>query len=750
MSEAYRGDSGPYTRQHSAFDSGYQMGESLCSQMEACALQENSHVDKRNVCRILVNSRTFCWAQPPNRSNNFASGTGTGFVVDDEIFKADQGLIYVLTAYHVVESAIQISVYFDEVIAQPVQGVLVGANPWLDVAVVQVPVTEELADFRKDPKFGFKIPSDRNAAAVGKMNALGYALGKPHMQKTEGIVSGRITMPSRLQVDVAVNPGNSGGPLIDKGGHVVGIVTSGMSNAQNINYAAPIAESMMAFSRILTAAKVAPRIFNPKDSVSIIRTRVTLTRHPTRGVPLVSKPVEQRRLLDLADSDLSGESDLIDVGGARFYNAPLRPLLDQSPTLNAHYALANRVLLKTTRIKGHEGCDGGIFINATHPQTPQSLCEEGDRYEVVDGRLVVFKSAGYCMVDLRDVGAAGGEEEVFEPKGVVTADMARRTTLRFRTRGAVFEAANRGSASLEPTDVLNKIDGVEIDEQMRIQADFWVDQEGKKGKLSFSALLDQRNPGEMVRVGLQRKGEPVEGTLVIYPNVSRYARRYPELEDVPYLCRGGVIVMEATPNHLKLYGPTLHALMDSPPHQFSSMLIVTSILPESPFKEFNTVGEGDILVALNNHRVSTLEELARAWRDVSCGARHVQLQGDKVDARIEPSSLIAADPAEVGEVPPIDLIALEEAQADEVPPPGSATRAFRFEGDRGAGAGVAAALANTGTILRLDDRLYYNGLREGAVHMRMRDGSISSAFKEDVSEADARIRKTYGAHWVTG
>ena len=96
---------------------------------------------------------------------------------------------------------------------------------------------------------GLKIGDSDRLKMLKKVMAFGYALGKPHMQSTAGVVSGRIAKPSRLQIDVAVNP-QLGGPLLDEDGHVVGIVTPGMSNAQNINYAVPFVESLIVAKRI--------------------------------------------------------------------------------------------------------------------------------------------------------------------------------------------------------------------------------------------------------------------------------------------------------------------------------------------------------------------------------------------------------------------------------------------------------------------------------------------------------------------
>ena len=52
--------------------------------------------------------------------------------------------MYILTAHHVVQDYIHIKVYFDEVLTQPLQAILVGSNPQMDVALLQIAYLKEL------------------------------------------------------------------------------------------------------------------------------------------------------------------------------------------------------------------------------------------------------------------------------------------------------------------------------------------------------------------------------------------------------------------------------------------------------------------------------------------------------------------------------------------------------------------------------------------------------------------------------
>jgi S1-C subfamily serine protease len=168
---------------------------------------------------------------------NGASDTssGAGVVVDT------QGQI--LTARHVVTGAQSINVTFADGTSSPAQ--IVTEQPTSDIAVLQTA----------------QPPSVIVPATLGGGVQVGqdvYAVGHPYGlvdSMTAGVVSGlNRTVPVQggptlnglIQFDAAVNPGNSGGPLLNRAGQVVGIVT-GLANPADqaffvgIGFAVPIA-----------------------------------------------------------------------------------------------------------------------------------------------------------------------------------------------------------------------------------------------------------------------------------------------------------------------------------------------------------------------------------------------------------------------------------------------------------------------------------------------------------------------------
>ena len=148
------------------------------------------------------------------------SGTasGSGIVVDN------QGTI--LTNYHVIDGATNLEVTFSD--NTTASASVVGTDPGSDLAIIRADVSGQTLTVA--------TLGDSDAMSVG--DAV-LAIGNPFQLEgtlTEGIVSatgrtfseGQGTRPIRnmIQTDAAVNPGNSGGPLIDCHGQVVGINTA--------------------------------------------------------------------------------------------------------------------------------------------------------------------------------------------------------------------------------------------------------------------------------------------------------------------------------------------------------------------------------------------------------------------------------------------------------------------------------------------------------------------------------------------
>ncbi|HWD72741.1 MAG TPA: trypsin-like peptidase domain-containing protein [Actinomycetota bacterium] len=162
-----------------------------------------------------------------------ASGQGSGMVLDTQ---GD-----VLTNAHVVTGATTLSV---QVFGQPsiYQAKVLGVDTADDVAVIQIQNPGKLTPIPLGSSAGAQIGDP--VVAIG--NALGLAPGGPTV--TSGIISGlgrslstnteRLT--GLLQTDAALNPGNSGGPLADASGKVIGMNTAVSTDGQGVGFAIPI------------------------------------------------------------------------------------------------------------------------------------------------------------------------------------------------------------------------------------------------------------------------------------------------------------------------------------------------------------------------------------------------------------------------------------------------------------------------------------------------------------------------------
>ncbi|MFM8557988.1 MAG: DegQ family serine endoprotease [Betaproteobacteria bacterium] len=170
-------------------------------------------------------------------------GVGSGFIISADGF--------LLTNHHVVEGADEIYVTFTD--KREMRGRLVGSDRRTDVALVKVEATEL-------PHLPIGNPT---RLRVGEwVMAIGSPFGLDNTV-TAGIVSakGRDTgdyLPF-IQTDVAVNPGNSGGPLLNLAGEVVGInsqIYSRTGGFMGISFAIPIDEAMRVADQLRDTGRV--------------------------------------------------------------------------------------------------------------------------------------------------------------------------------------------------------------------------------------------------------------------------------------------------------------------------------------------------------------------------------------------------------------------------------------------------------------------------------------------------------------
>ena len=171
------------------------------------------------VCKIFWFGRAFDYSQPYNANKESNPATGTGFVLDAFVSDAEDE-IFVVTAYHVVDFASKIMVEFaNSAKYGPQEATLVCYDSSLDVALLRVAI-----DAAQKDDIAPLVCGESDAVVPNlSVQAAGFALGDEY-QVTSGAISGR--SDSRIQIDCAINGGNSGGPLLDASQRVLGVVVS--------------------------------------------------------------------------------------------------------------------------------------------------------------------------------------------------------------------------------------------------------------------------------------------------------------------------------------------------------------------------------------------------------------------------------------------------------------------------------------------------------------------------------------------
>ena len=172
-------------------------------------------------------------------------GAGSGVIITPDG--------YLLTNNHVVENASQVEIGLTDGRTLPAE--VVGTDPATDLALVRagaagLPAAElgdsgalrvgQLAIAIGNP-LGFQ-----STVSTGVISALGRALRSQSGRLIENII----------QTDVPLNPGNSGGPLVDSRGRVIGINTAIIAMAQGISFAIPVNTARWVVTELIMRGKV--------------------------------------------------------------------------------------------------------------------------------------------------------------------------------------------------------------------------------------------------------------------------------------------------------------------------------------------------------------------------------------------------------------------------------------------------------------------------------------------------------------
>lgn len=382
--------------------------------------------------------------------------SGAGWVFDD------QGRI--VTNAHVVQNARRVSVEFYD--GRVVRGVVAGLDPYTDIAVIQIePGT-------------LVFPASRATQRLPRVGDRVFAFGSPFGFKfsmSEGIVSGlgREAAGSNviggytnyIQTDAAVNPGNSGGPIVNSDAQVIGmnvaIATARSvgqapeesgSDSAGISFAIPLGTIEPIVSQIVQYGEVKRGYlgirYNADESIRVTPaslegeslTGIVITEIETDGpgddaglragdviVSIEgSQIINAESLSSLISSSRPGES--IQVGVVRDDE-----LLDFSVTLGKmkDEVLARRILQPIMVQIGtlfEERLDGRVYVQNLWPELPGAMAglKRGDTVERVNGKP--YTDLYNFFVRLADEGILTGE--TIELIVVDSSNESRRVRVR--------------------------------------------------------------------------------------------------------------------------------------------------------------------------------------------------------------------------------------------------------------------------------------------------------------------------------
>jgi S1-C subfamily serine protease len=231
------------------------------------------------------------------RRGGEGEGAGSGFVIAPDGF--------VVTNHHVIENAREVTVVFTD--GRELAARVVGSDPSTDLALLRVPE-------------GGLVAAEIGRSEKLRVGQLVIAIGNPlGFQSTvsTGVVSalgrnlrarsGRL-IENIIQTDVPLNPGNSGGPLVDSRGRVVGVNTAMIHMAQGLCFAIPSATAEWVVGELMTRGRV---------------------RRAVLGIVAETRPVNRRvqRGFDLAQPTAVDIMSLADGGPAQRAGLRARDLI---------------------------------------------------------------------------------------------------------------------------------------------------------------------------------------------------------------------------------------------------------------------------------------------------------------------------------------------------------------------------------------------------------------------------------------
>ncbi len=295
-----------------------------------------------------------------NFKNNTVAGSGSGF-----IYKLDDKYAYIMTNHHVVSGGNKWTIITNT--DEEIEGKVLGSDEYLDLAVIRVD--------KKSYMSAATIGNDSNIKLGDTVFTIGSPVGYEYRGTvTNGIISGlnrlvEVSVNSVnidwvmevIQTNAAVNPGNSGGPLINANGEVIGVISmkfvkdsiEGMGFAIPIDYATSYLEYLENGKKI-ERPLLGTSMINISESYTLWRNGIMVPEGIDEGVVIAA--VEPNTGADKAG--LQKGDIILEIDGSKAKNsAYLKYLLFKhkpGDTVKITYSRDNKIKTATIKLTKNE------------------------------------------------------------------------------------------------------------------------------------------------------------------------------------------------------------------------------------------------------------------------------------------------------------------------------------------------------------------------------------------------------------
>jgi len=237
-------------------------------------------------------------------------GSGSGF-----IYKLDNDYAYIMTNHHVVDGAKKVTIITNN--DEEIEAKVLGSDEYLDIAVIQI----KKKDYMEKLTI---ISSDKKPNLGDTVFTIGSPVGYEYRNTvTSGIISGldrhvEVSVKNSsqedyvmevIQTDTAVNPGNSGGPLFNSNGEVIGVISMKFVNnsIEGMGFAIPID---LAMKHVATLEK-GERIERPLLGVATVNVNDTYALYQLRDKFTIPSDIKEGiAVAELTEKSGAANSDL--------------------------------------------------------------------------------------------------------------------------------------------------------------------------------------------------------------------------------------------------------------------------------------------------------------------------------------------------------------------------------------------------------------------------------------------------------